>query len=530
VKIRGIDILLLAGLAMCVSVLRAEQPELTTAAEGERIIVGAGKTRLLDMPVNIERVSIAAAETAEAVPVSARSLMINGKAPGETSLVIWLSDGSRREYTLDVKINASRVEAAQEQISREFGNNVQLTVDNASVYLTGRLKDLYEADRALSIATTLGRVVNLLKVETPPQERQILLKVRFADVDRTKSLNLGINIFGSVKGYPFSTTTGEFSPTTATALPTSTTGTTFSLSDALNLFLFDPHANVGATLQALAAENVLQILAEPNLLAMNGKEASFVAGGEFPFPTLQGGAGGVGQITVSFKEFGVRLHFLPTITPRGTIRLHVSPEVSSLDYANSLTVSGSTVPALDTRKVETEVELQSGQSFAIAGLLDNQTTEALSKIPGLASIPLLGKLFTSKSISKSNSELVVIVTPELVEPIPEGQPAPDLPRPNSFISGPGILTQPPRTPGTDQTGPGPARSPRTEISVQEMQQLQKTNGQQQGQGASTPASSPTALPFFINPGPAQAAPSTGSPGGSTAGPGSTTGAAPGGNN
>jgi pilus assembly protein CpaC len=510
-KIRAIDILLLAGLAMCASALRAEQPELTAPAEAERITVGAGKTRLLDMPINIERVSIAAPEIAEAVPVSARSMMINGKGAGETSLVIWLSDGSRREYILTVRVNALRVEAAQEQLNHEFGGDVKLTVDNASVYLTGRLKDLYEADRALSIAMTLGKVVNLLKVDTPPQERQILLKVRFADVDRTKSLGLGFNMFGSVKGYPFTTTTGEFSPTAATTLPTGGSSTSFSLSDALNLFLFDPHANVGATLQALAAQNILQILAEPNLLAINGKEASFVAGGEFPFPTLQGGGGGVGQITVSFKEFGVRLHFLPTITPRGTIRLHVSPEVSSLDYANSLTISGSTVPALDTRKVETEVELQSGQSFAIAGLLDNQTTEALSKIPGLANIPILGKLFTSKSITKSNSELIVIVTPELVEPIPEGQTPPDIPRPDSFIKGPGILTQPPRTPGTDQTGPGPARPPRTEISVQEMQQIQKIN-QQQGQGATQPSAS--GPPLIINPAAAQPIPTIGAtPGG-----------------
>jgi len=501
VKIRAIDILLLGGLMMCASLLRAAQPVLTAAADAESVMVGAGKTRILDMPVNIERVSIAAPETAEAVPVSARSLMINGKAPGETSLVIWLSDGSRREYTVDVKVSAARVQAAREQLDREFGGNVHLTADNTAVYLSGRLKDLYEADRAMAIAGAVGKVINLLKVETPPQERQILLKVRFADVDRTKSLNLGLNLFGAPHGFPFSANTGANSPTTVTSLDYAGNPASFSLSDTLNLLLWDPHANVGATLQALAAQNVLQILAEPNLLALNGREASFVAGGEFPFPTLQGGGGGVGQITISFKEFGVRLHFLPTITPRGTIRLRVTPEVSSLDYANSLTISGSTVPALDTRRVDTEVELQSGQSFAIAGLLDNQTTEALSKIPGLSNIPLLGKLFTSKSISKNNSELLVIVTPELVEPIPEGQSIPDLPRPTSFIEGPGILTQAPRTPGTDQTGPGPARPVRTEISVQEMQQLQRA-AQQQNQGApgqQSGSSAEPAAPLSINP-------------------------------
>jgi pilus assembly protein CpaC len=481
VKIRVIDILLLAGLAMCASALRAAQ-QTTAPEEGERILVGAGKTHLLDMPVNVERVSVAAPETAEAVPVSARSLMINGRAPGETSLVVWLSDGSRREYTVDVRINASRIQAAKEQVEREFGDSVQLAVDNQFVYLTGRVKDLYQADRAASIAFALGKVVNLLKVDIPPQERQILLKVRFADVDRSKSLSLGINFFGAPNGFPFSTTTGNGGATTVSSLPVAGSPTTFSLSDALNLFFFDPKLNVGASLQALAAQNVLQILAEPNLLAMNGKEASFIAGGQFPYPTLQGGGGGVGQVTISFAEFGIRLHFLPTITPRGTIRLHVTPEVSSLDYANSLTIEGSTVPALDTRRVDTEVELQNGQSFAIAGLLDNQTTETLSRIPGLANIPVLGKLFTSKTYSKSNSELIVIVTPELVEPIPDGQAVPDLERPDSFLKGPGILTEAPRTPGVDKTGPGPVRVPRTEVSVQEMQQLQKAGQQVQTQG------------------------------------------------
>ncbi len=176
-----------------------------------------------------------------------------------------------------------------------------------------------------------------------------------------------------------------------------------------------------------------------------------------------------------------------------------------MNYANALTISGATVPALSTRRVETEIELQNGQSFAIAGLLDNETTESLSKIPGLGDIPFFGKLFTSKTMSKNNSELLVIITPELVEPIPEGQPTPDLPRPDSFIQGPGILTQPPRTPGTDQTGPGQARPPRTEISVQEMQQLQKSSQQvQQGLPVQQPS---TVNPLSINP--AQPLPSTG---------------------
>jgi pilus assembly protein CpaC len=498
IRIIIIDIILLAALALCADYLHAasQQPGVVTQPGTEQLVVNVGKTLILDMPVNIQRVSIANPATAEAIPVSARSLMLNGKATGDTSLVIWLDDGARRLYELRVPPSTTRIEAALEQLQREFGPDVQLNTDATSVYITGTVKDLFEADRAVAIATPLGKVINLLRIQTPPQEQQVLLKVRFADVDRTKSLNAGINFFGAPHGYPFNIGTGSTPPSTVSGLPLPGSPTTFSLADSLNLLLFDPHANVGATLQALAAQNLLQILAEPNLLAMNGRQASFLAGGQFPFPTLQGGGGGVGQVTVSFKEFGIRLTFLPTITPRGTIRLHVSPEVSSLDYANSLIISGSTVPAIDTRKVETEVELQSGQSFGIAGLLNNQTTTALSKIPGLGDIPILGKLFQSKQVTKNNSELLVIVTAELVAPIPEGQPLPEIPRPDSFIKGPGVLTTPPRTPGTDQTGPGPLKPPRPEITYQEMQELQKTAPQTQG---AEPTGTPVTPPVIYNP-------------------------------
>src|SRR5262249_24555115 len=156
--------------------------------------------------------------------------------------------------------------------------------------------------------------------------------------------------------------------------------------------------------------------------AINGKPASFVSGGEFPYPTLQGGGAGLGAVTISFREFGIRLQFLPTVTPRGTIRLQVTPEVSSLDFAHGLTFQGFSIPALATRRIQTEIELESGQSFAIAGLLDNRLTENLSKIPGLAQIPLLGKLFQSRSTPRQNGELLVLVTPEVVRPIPQGQP------------------------------------------------------------------------------------------------------------
>jgi pilus assembly protein CpaC len=457
------DFALLAGLVLCCSPLRAQTP----AGVG-RIVVGSGKTYVLDSAIDIERVSLAAPETAEVVVVSARSVLINGKAPGETSAILWLSDGTRKEYDVSVVFATSRLDVAKRQIEQEFGDAVQIAGDATAVYLTGTVKTLYDAQRAVSIGAAVGRTVNLLKVDLPPQQQQILLKVKFADVDRSKSLSLGANILGTPGGYPFNVTTGANSPSRFTSVSPATS----TLADALNILMFDPHANLLATIQALQAQNVLEILAEPNLLAMNGHVATFVSGGEFPYPTLQGGGAGVGQVTIQFQEFGIKLRFTPTITPRGTIRLHVVPEVSSLDFADSLTVEGGTVPALTTRRVETEVELEDGQSFAIAGLLDRQTTDTLSKIPGLGDIPILGKFFTSKSITKNNSELVVIVTPELVAPIPKDQPIPELEMPEKFLEGPGVMTTAPRTPGTDKTGPPPPRPVRNEVSVQEMEKLQ----------------------------------------------------------
>jgi pilus assembly protein CpaC len=309
-------------------------------------------------------------------------------------------------------------------------------------------------------------------------------------VDRSRSQSLGANILGRLGGWPFNVTTGAAGAPSRFSDITSVDGkanATYTLSDALNVLTFDPHFPLLATIQALQGNNALQILDEPNLLAMNGRTASFLAGGEFPYPTIQGGGGGVGQLTVAFREFGIKLKFTPVITPRGTIQLHLSPEVSSLDFADALTVQGGTVPALSTRRVETDVELEDGQSFAIAGLLDRSTTENLSKIPGLSAIPVLGKLFTSKNSNKTNSELIVIVTPELVTPIPKGQPTPELNTPMKFLETPEGAKTAPRTPGIETTGP--VREVKGEISVQEMEKIQREDQARAAMnGANIPAS------------------------------------------
>ena len=367
-------------------------------------------------------------------------------------------------------------------------------MDAKTVFLRGTVPDAFAADRASNIAGALGKVVNLLRVIVPPNAQQILLKVRFATVSRTLAEQYGFNIFsGNSKGVG-NATTAQFG-----AYPSLSSDNSSGLSfqDLLNLFYYRPDLNIGAFIQALQANNVLQILAEPNLLTVSGQEASFLAGGEFPFPTIQGGASGVGQITIQFKEFGIRLNFTPIITPRGSILLKVEPEVSSLDYSNGLTVSGFTVPGLDTRRVQTEVELENEQSFVIAGLLDNQITQQLNRIPGLASIPILGKLFQSKSLQKNDTELLIVVTPELVRPMPAGSPVPNLKMPLPW--GKEMPEKAPRTPGADVTGPSAPIQTIETLPIEQLKSLTlpqsaapgtQANGTQEDKPESTPAVTP----------------------------------------
>ena len=401
-------------------------------ADGD-LLLTVGKSLSIDSPRVIKRVAAANDAIAECIAIGPKELLVNAKSPGETSIVIWRDDDSRLRYDLTVRPSPSRLGAVRSEISREFPDGkIELAMDHETVFVRGTVKDAIAAERVLAMASTLGKTVNLLYVETPPVEPQILLMVRFANIERSASRELGIGI-----------ATGAFNQSSAigTGPPVSVDGAkTFNLSQAVNILLFRKDINLLAAIQALEEKRLLDILAEPNLLAINGTEAQFVAGGEFPYPMVQPGAGS-NTVTIAFKEYGIRLAFLPVITPRGTIRLQVAPEVSSLDYNNSVTVAGTTVPGTSTRRVQTEVELESGQSFAIAGLLDRQTTESFARIPGIGNLPLLGKLFQSKTVSRNNSELMILITPEIVRPVASGQPRPSLPAV--------------RQPGIDQTGPVP---------------------------------------------------------------------------
>lgn len=448
------------------------------------LFVTAGKSLVVESPVNIQRVSVGDSQKAEAIAVTPREVLVNGKTPGETSLIIWQVGGNRLLFDLRVQKSTAPVDVVRQELAKELpGQDVAVVEENGNVFLRGTVKTAAAADRAASIAGTLGKVVNLLRVNVPPVDDQILLRVRFADVDRSATQELGANLFslGAANNLGV-TTTGQFAAPkldlqTQQVAQGGKPAAQLTLSDALNIFLFRPDLNLGATIRALQARSLLEILAEPNVLTINNRQAAFLAGGEFPVPVVQSGVGGAGAVTIQWREFGIRINFLPVVTPRGTIRLKVAPEVSSLDTAHGIVITGFSVPAIATRRVQTEIELSDGQSFAIAGLLDNRVVESWNKVPGLGDVPLIGKLFQSRSRNKTNSELLVMVTPEIIRPIPAGQPQPGVKFPSEFLSD--APTQAPRTPPISVTGPVPVVPALETVPYEQLEQPQRPNESQQ---------------------------------------------------
>ncbi len=435
---------------------------ITTQDSTNELSVTVGKSVIVDCAKPVTRVTLGLGDFAEASAISRTEILVDGKAAGETSLIIWEVGGERQFFNVTVRppnaIANDRLTALRRELRTELpGQTIQVTADNGHIFLRGTVKDLGASERAVQIASAEGKVVNLLYVAIPQAAPQILLKARFASVDRNLSRQLGINIFstgfGNVLG---SVSTGQFSSTSASS--TNNTAALTTSSNSGNIVAFLPGLNIGGTLQALQTKGVVELLAEPNLLAENGKPASFLAGGEYPFPVVQGtSGGGSGAVTIQFKEFGVRLNFVPTILPNGDIRLQVASEVSSLDFTNAIQVSGFEVPAIDSRKVKTEIQLSDGQSFAIGGLLDNRENETMLKVPFLGDIPILGRFFQSKTKTRTNTELIVIVTPEIVNPIPTGATLPSPRFPETFL--PPNSTVPLHTPDGKAPGYVPATPP-----------------------------------------------------------------------
>ena len=372
------------------------------------------KSLLINTTEPIIRISVTDPTIASALPVTQTQILVHGKSPGEVSLVIW--DEAERSRSFDLRVDVD-VSACAEEERRVFPDEqIEVTPSRAAIVLSGHVSTKDVADRAGVLASAYSRnVVNVLTFG-PVGAQEVLLQVKFAEVDRTALTQMGVNFISTGAANTQGTITtgqfGGFGPQTLNTTSSSgsaATTTSNTLNNVLNLFVFRPDINFGAVIQALETRNLLQILSEPNLIAVNGKQASFLAGGQFPFPIVQPGQGFT-AVTISFKDFGVRLEFTPEIMPNGNIHLKVAPEVSTLDFTNALTISGFTVPALSTRRAETEFEVQDGQSFVIAGLMDNRVTDIYNKIPGLGDIPILGNFFKSKSVQKSNSELMVLCT------------------------------------------------------------------------------------------------------------------------
>ena len=390
--------------------------------------VMVGKSLLINTTERLKRISVTDPSVAFATVITPTQILVHGRTPGEVSLLIW--DELERSRSFDLRVDVDVSSCAEEEHRVFPDEQISVTPSRAAIVLSGHVSTEDVAKRAGELASAYSpKVVNVLTFG-PVGAQEVLLQVKFAEVDRSALTQLGVNFISTGAANTIGTVTtgqfGGFGPQTITQNGT----TNESISNVLNLFVFRPDINFGAVIEALHTKNLLQILAEPNLIAVNGKEASFLAGGQFPFPFVQPGAGFT-AVTISFKEFGVRLQFTPVITPNGNIHLKVAPEVSTLDFANALSISGFTVPALSTRKAETEFEVQDGQSFVIAGLMDNRVTDVYNKIPGLGDIPILGNFFRSKSQQKSNSELMVLCTVRRVNPSSEPVAGPKDPK--SFL-------------------------------------------------------------------------------------------------
>jgi pilus assembly protein CpaC len=429
--------------AMPASALAAGDPEPLSDSNAVRLAVG--RSTLIDIGAPISRVSLTSADVADALVTSPNQLLVHGKVPGSISMFVWNRGGSVKRYEIVVQRDLARL---NEQIRTLFpGEDIQAHSNGKSVVLSGNVSRKEVVDKAMAVAAGYVEkkedVVTLLAAQPGPPRQQVLLRVRFAEVSRSAISELGATYFTSPLGVENTIgriATPQVPGPTYTDLAWTKTSSDFGASvtsaegkinfgDFLNLFFFNQKYDLGVVIRAMQQRGLFQSLAEPNLVAESGKEASFLAGGEFPVPVAQGSGANL-AISVMFKEFGVRLNFTPTING-DRVHLKVKPEVSTLDFGNAVVLNGFRIPALSTRRTETEIELRNGQTFAIAGLLNNQMQSTMQKIPGIGDIPIIGYLFRSKVANKEQTELVVMITPEILP-----------------TDSPGVTDRLPRTPDT----------------------------------------------------------------------------------
>src|SRR5688500_315088 len=406
-------ITLAVGLAMSANAQETSYDASFSSASKDSIPINVlvGQSRVINFDRSIGRFSISNPEVAEAVMVSPTQVLVNGKTFGQVNFIAW-DKGDQKFIVFDVFVRAN-LSLIDSQIRALFPrDDIRLSQANGSVVLSGTVGQPQSAQQADAVVQAAGfKTVNML--QSPVTDAtQVQLSVRVAEVSRQK-----LREFGS--SYASVNSTSVFAqgggPST---LSRADNGNLFSefAGSAINLFPFNSEIGRASFIRAMKTNGALRALAEPNLIAMNGQTASFLAGGEFPVPVVQGGAS-AGSVSVVFKEYGVRLNFKPTIIDEDHIRLELEPEVSTIDFANGVRFNGFIIPALRTRRARTGVELRDGQSFALAGLLDNNETRSMSKIPVLGDIPILGNLFKSSSFQRQETELMFIITADLVKPL-----------------------------------------------------------------------------------------------------------------
>lgn len=406
-----------------------------------RVTLTAGRSTVVETDFDVTRIAVTNPAVADAVVVQPREILIDGKGPGTVSLIVW-GPGRRQQYDVVV---AQEITNLQQQLQALFpGEDIRVNASADAIILSGQVSSnpvMLRAGEIAQATSAKARVINMLQLPGGAESQQVILQVRFAEVNRRAMTELGVSLFTGPTGFKDvigRSSTQQFAAPAFDNLErieengqVSTSGE-ITFSDFLNLFVFNTKYNVGALIKALQTTGFFQSLAEPNLIAYNGQEASFLAGGEIPVPVVQGATG---TVTVDYKEFGIRLNFRPTIAG-DVIRLKVRPEVSTLDFGNGITLSGFRIPALSTRRAETEVELRDGQSFVIAGLLDNLTQDNTAAVPLLSRLPIIGYLFRSKSERAERTELMVLITPRLVRALDPDEVPPLPTRPRQFLPSP----------------------------------------------------------------------------------------------
>jgi pilus assembly protein CpaC len=398
--------------ALRIATLPDSTTALTSRAEfaSQTLHVLVGRSMFIKTLSRLKRVYVSNPVVVDSFTSTPTQIVVTAKAPGVSSLILWDETGQSQTYLVSSDLDLASL---QNEIHQALpGDNITVEGQQDRISLSGTAWSDASSDVAAKLANQYAKSVINAVVVRQPHIRQVRLKVQMIEIDRSKLDQFGINFFSGGKNTS-AISTGHFFPPGVTGA----TPPTLSLSDPLNLLFYNADLNVGLTIKDMQDRQILQILAEPTITTLSGQKASFLSGGEFPFPVIQGSSGGLTSITIQFRPFGVKLDFTPIVNADGTIQLKVSPEVSALDYTNAVSISGYTIPAISTRRADTQVELRDGQSFAISGLLDHRTTDILSKMPGIGDVPILGQLFRSKNINRSTVELVVVVTPNVVDPL-----------------------------------------------------------------------------------------------------------------